>query len=102
MKNLLSIIMIISLASCSKTNLIPKKVDVQQSGELVRVSGYIDQPLSYDYSYSVKVKFCDKWVDLLVVIPAGQVNGYADYVTDESVMCRFSEYKITYEGKLIQ
>lgn len=99
---LISLLLIISLASCSKSDLIFKKVDVQQSGELVRVSGYIQTELPYDYYYSVTTKFCDKWIELRVIIPAGQFNGYADYVTDESVMCRFSEYKIGYEGPVIQ
>jgi hypothetical protein len=102
MKKLIPILLLIVFASCNKENLIFQKVSVEQAGELVRVSGYIPEPLIYDFSYSIKVKFCDTWVDFLVVVPAGQVNGYRDYVTDETVACRFSEYKINYEGRLIQ
>lgn len=109
MKNLLiSFVLLLSLASCSKEELLFKKVDVQQQGELVRVSGYLLEPVDYEFSYSVRVKFCkdkdgkDQYDDFLVTILPGQVNGYRDYVTDRTVQCRFVSYEIQWQTNLIQ
>lgn len=110
MKKLLPFLLSLTLlfASCDKDELIFKKVDVQQSGELVRVSGYLPAPLTYEFSYSVRVKFCkdkdgkDQYDDFLVVILPGQVNGYHDYVTDRSVQCMFVSYDIQWETNLVQ
>jgi hypothetical protein len=108
-KLLLPLILVLSLASCDKDELTEfKKVDVQQQGELLRLSGYLQHPLTYEFAYSVRVKFCkdkdgkDQYQDFLVTILPGQVNGYRDYVTDETVMCRFISYEIQWQTNLIQ
>lgn len=107
MKKLL-LLLFIFLVGCSKNELIFKKVDVQQQGELVRVSGYLPEPLAYEFAYSVRVKFCkdkdgkDQYDDFLVTILPGQTTGFRDYVTDRTVQCRFISYTIQWQTNLIQ
>jgi hypothetical protein len=105
MKKILTSLLLLSVlfTSCDKDELIFKKVDVQQQGELVRVSGYLPEPLTYEFAYSVRVKFCNnQYVDMLVTILPGQVNGYRDYVTNETVQCRFESYDIQWQTNLVQ
>lgn len=104
MKKLLPLLFVLAFVSCDKDEMIEfKKVDVQQSGELVRVSGYLLKPVNYEFSYSVRVQFCDKYEDFLVTILPGQTTGYRDYVTDNTVKCRFSpDYVIQWQTNLEQ
>lgn len=107
-KLLLPLILVLMLASCSKDELIFEKVRVEQQGELLILSGWIPKPLTYDFSYSVKVKFCkdkdgkDQFVDFLVAIPAGQTFAFRHYVTDQTVQCKFISYQIQWQTHLIQ
>ncbi len=104
MKKLLPLLLVLAFVSCDKDEIIEfKKVDVQQSGELVRVSGYLLHPVNYEFSYSVRVEFCGKYEDFLVTILPGQTTGYRDYVTDNTAKCRFSpDYVIQWQTHLEQ
>lgn len=105
---LATLIILVIVTSCSKNELLFKKVDVQQAGELVRVSGYLQKPVDYEFAYSIRVKFCkdkngkDQYDDFLVTILPGQVTGYRDYVTDRTVQCMFVSYEIQWQTNLEQ
>ncbi len=103
MKKLLRVFLLtVLMISCTKEDLLFQEVRLEQQGEYVVLTGYLREPVNYEFSYSVYAKFCDEWVELLVVLQPGETEAHRGYVFDQSVKCKFSDYEIRWKTALEQ
>lgn len=87
------------LASCTKSD--PRKfvkVTVDQGGESVMVTGYLQQPTATTWVYWIEIEECGVIEKRQVRVEAGSVVGTYHYQTN----CKVGKFKIVYDDILRQ